>query len=265
MSETAEAVANGPLKAEFMDAILTPGALSTRFQPIADVRGDRPEAWAVECLTYRAGDERFPDADTLFRGARRWSLEAEVDRACVATLLETVQRLDLRCHLFLNVHPETLRRDPRFAEFLALTATRCGVACARLTVEIVEHGRYLVDAALRAALAKLGALGVRIALDDFGAGVCDYQMLRECRPQYVKIDGHLIRAARRLPGERQLLASVTRAVGSSAAIIAEGIEDAIDVETAREMGIGLVQGYAIGRPVPGEALGPCRAVTTTTE
>jgi len=234
---------------EFVDAVLTPGAIATLFQPIVYLGGQVSEVWAVECLTRGRADTMFGDADALFRRARRENLEVEVDRACVATALETAQRRRVQTNLFLNVHPETLRRDARFPAFLAATAERCRVALTRVTLELVEYGRHLVDGALRRALGSLRASGARIALDDFGRGPCDHQMLRDCQPHFLKLDGHLLRAARRFPAERRLVAAVLDAVRDRGIVpIAEGIEQPADLDLARTMGVRLVQGYLIAGP-----------------
>jgi EAL domain-containing protein (putative c-di-GMP-specific phosphodiesterase class I) len=232
-----------------VDAVLTPGAISTLFQPIVNLADPMGEVWAVECLARGPSRSTYDEAETLFRLARRENLEVEIDRACVATALETAQRRRLAVPLFLNVHPETLRRDPRFPAFLAATAERCRVSLTRVTLELVEYGRHLVDGALRRALASLRDLGARIAMDDFGRGPCDHQMLRDCQPHFLKLDGHLWRAARRLPAERRLVAAVLDAVRDRGITpIAEGIEQSLDLDLARSMGVALVQGYLIARP-----------------
>ncbi len=237
------------ISGEFVDQVLTPGAISTLFQPIVDLSGGVVEVWAVECLARGPARTTFDDAETLFRRARRENLEVEIDRACVATALETAQRRRIAARLFLNVHPETLRRDRRFPAFLALTAERCEVALTRVTVELVEYGRHLVDTSLRRALWAVRESGARIALDDFGRGPCDHQMLRDCEPHFLKLDGHLLRAARRFPSERRLVAAVLDAVQERGIVpIAEGIEQHADLELAQSMGVRLVQGYLIARP-----------------
>lgn len=232
-----------------------PGGLTTRFQPIVSLHTSRPAVLALEALTRGPSGSRFERADALFAHARQCNLEAEVDRACIATALETVQQYGLTQDLFLNIHPETLRRDRGFPLFASAVASRCGVAMNRLTFELVERGRNMVDGSIRAALGALTSAGSRIALDDFGGGLSDHAVLRQCEPDFVKIDGELLRAARRSSAERQLLDSVVRAcAGRGASVIAEGIEDVWDLEIASRGGITLAQGYFLGRPMPAAAI-----------
>ena len=245
----------GPMDQEFLNVCLVAGALSTRFQPIVSLQLGEPAVWALECLTRGAAGTPYEAADCLFSEARRLNLEPEIDRACIATALETVAATGLQHDLFINAHPATVQQDRSFARFLRQTADRCGVRLGRITVELVERGRGEVDTALLHGLHRLRAAGVRIALDDFGTGMADHVVLRDCAPDFVKIDGTLFRAARRSRAERQLLESVVSGcVARGAEPIAEGIEDVWDMEMATAGGITLAQGYFLGRPVTAEAV-----------
>ena len=240
---------------EFLNVCLVPGALSTRFQPIVSLQLGEPAVWALECLTRGSLGTPYEAADVLFSQARRLNLEPEIDRACIATAFETVAAAGLEHDLFVNAHPVTLQRDRSFARFLRQTADRCGIRLGRVTIELVERGRGEVDAPLLHGLHRLRATGVRIALDDFGTGMADHVVLRDCAPDYVKIDGTLLRAARRSRAERQLLESVVSGcVARGAEPIAEGIEDVWDLEMATGGGIALAQGYFLGRPVTADAV-----------
>jgi EAL domain-containing protein (putative c-di-GMP-specific phosphodiesterase class I) len=243
------------LDQEFMNVCLLPGALQTRFQPIVDLQLGKPSLWALECLTRGPEGSQYESAEVLFCQARRLNLEPEIDRACIATALETASAAMLPHPLFINVHPATLERDRGFGKFLLSTARRCGITMDRITVEVVERGRNSVDDALLSGLAALRAIGARIALDDFGTGIADHVVLRDCAPDYLKIDGALFRAARRSRAERQLLDSVVRTCAArGAAAIAEGIEDVWDLDMAIAGGITLAQGFFLGRPQPAAAI-----------
>src|SRR5262245_39818253 len=111
----------------FVNVCLLPGALVTHFQPIVNLQLGRPALWALECLTRGPAGSRYESADVLFSQARALNLEPEVDRACIATALETVSAAELPHRLFINVHPATLERDRGFGRFLATTARRCGI------------------------------------------------------------------------------------------------------------------------------------------
>ena len=243
------------LDQEFLNVCLVPGALQTQFQPIVNLELGRPSLWALECLTRGPSGSPHESAEVLFTHARRLNLEAEIDRACIATALETANAGGLAQRLFVNVHPVTLERDRDFARFLAFTARRCDITLDRIVVEVIERGRNSVGDELLNGLASLRAVGVRIALDDFGTGLADHAVLRDCAPDYLKIDGALFRAARRSRAERQLLESVVHTCAArGSAPIAEGIEDVWDLDMAVAGGITLAQGFFLGRPQPAAAI-----------
>jgi EAL domain-containing protein (putative c-di-GMP-specific phosphodiesterase class I) len=240
--------------AGFLD-LLAPCSLITRFQPIVDARSSRGRIWAVECLTRGPEGTPFAQAGALFAEARRRGLEPEIDRACVSAALSTVAQAGVPFDLFLNVHPETLRRDRGFVEFLSAAARRAAVASERLTIEVIEYGRDVVDHALHVALNRLRALGVRIALDDFGVDAANDRLLRTCAFDFAKVDGTLIRGARQSSlTRRRLGALVDRIVASGATVIAEGLEAEADAVAVAGLGIPLAQGHLLGRPVSAEML-----------
>ena len=251
----ADLTENDSFDQEFLNLCLVAGALRTRFQPIVSLQLGRPAVWALECLTRGPVGSRYEAADNMFGEARRLDLEPEVDRACIATALETAAEAGLAHDLFVNAHPVTLRRDKGFARFLRQTAQRCGIALERVTVELIERGRDEVDVLLLQGLQLLRGAGVRIALDDFGAGKADHQVLCDCAPDFLKIDGALFRAARRSRAERvQLDVLLNTCIARGAEPIAEGIEDVWDLEMAAAGGIRLAQGYFLGRPVTADAV-----------
>ena len=253
---TARAVySRSPLTNRDFLRLLAPGGLIVRFQPIVAAPRQGRRIRAVECLTHGVASSGYADAGVLFAEARYRGLEAEIDRACVSTMFDALARRPVPFDLFLNVHPETLRRDGGFAGFLALAAQRATVASSRLTVELLEFGREVVDAALRRGVDSLRALGVRIALDDFGTSPADDQMLRFVAPDFAKVDGALIRGARQ-PGDlrRRVAALVSRTTASGATPIAEGLEVEADAVAVAELGIPLAQGHLLGRPVGLETL-----------
>jgi len=240
---------------EFLNLCVVAGALRTRFQPIVSLQLGRPAVWALECLTRGPVGSRYEAADSLFGEARRLNLEPEMDRACIATALETAAEAGLGHSLFINAHPVTLQRDKGFVRFLRQTAQRCGIALERVTIELIERGRGEVDVTLLQGLKLLRDAGVRIALDDFGGGIAEQVVLRDCAPDFLKIDGALFRAARRSRAERvQLDTLVNACIARGAEPIAEGIEDVWDLEMAAAGGIRLAQGYFLGRPVTADAV-----------
>jgi EAL domain-containing protein (putative c-di-GMP-specific phosphodiesterase class I) len=104
-----------------------------------------------------------------------------------------------------------------------------------------------------AQLKAFRARGFRIALDDFGAGWSSLSQVHSLPLDIIKIDQALSRALASDPGARALVSSIvslTWQLGIDCTI--EGVEDEAQAETARSLGIRLMQGYHFGHPAPAE-------------
>jgi len=98
-------------------------------------------------------------------------------------------------------------------------------------------------------IAHLRALGFRIAVDDLGAGYSGLTTFAAIEPDFVKLDGALVRA---LPGGRieQGFVAAIAALGQALAlpVIAESVETAAQLAALQALGIGHGQGEALGAP-----------------
>ena len=237
------------------DVIRNPGALRTLFQPIVRCRDGSWSLHALECLTRGPCDSPYADAGVLFAATRACHLEAKMDRACVKTALETAAHCGIKSPLFVNVSPVTLMADQNFPDFLATTAAGNGVDWRRVTVEVIEQERDCDKQALMPALQSLRELGVHVALDDFGVTKTDSRSLEHCpcRPDLVKLDGRLLREAAYKANARQRLVTVVEQVRRGGLeVVAEGVENDGDLQFAAYLGIDLMQGFHVCRPLAGE-------------
>lgn len=99
-------------------------------------------------------------------------------------------------------------------------------------------------------LSKLREMGVRIETDDFGSGRASITGLLKIWPDRLKIDRSLIQAAVNDPTKRSVVAAIldmTRGLGIEA--MAEGVETQKDIDTIKELGCDIFQGYALSRPL----------------
>lgn len=110
--------------------------------------------------------------------------------------------------------------------------------------------------ALSTALQGLRSRGMRVAVDDAGAGFSSMQHVLRLRPDVIKLDVSIVRGMDSQPDRRAFVSSLVsfaRATGCS--LVAEAIESAGELETARALGVGCAQGFHLGTP---EAAGPAR-------
>lgn len=121
----------------------------------------------------------------------------------------------------------------------------------RVLLELSEHDRVDDYDALRDVLAPLRAGGMRLAIDDVGAGFSSLRHIVLTTPDVIKIDRTLVDGVSRDPVLSTLVrALVEFAHGSEARVVAEGIETAADASALVKLGVDLGQGWYYGRPGP---------------
>jgi len=95
----------------------------------------------------------------------------------------------------------------------------------------------------------LRGLGYRVAIDDLGAGYAGLSTFAQVKPEYVKLDGSLVR---NIEGDRARqvvvgsMMSIARDLGSQ--VIAEAIETVAERRMLEQLGVDLMQGYLFCRP-----------------
>jgi diguanylate cyclase (GGDEF)-like protein/PAS domain S-box-containing protein len=175
----------------------------------------------------------------------RWVL-SEACRQVARWRRETGQPL----RLSVNLSARQLQA-PRLAEHVAKTLRSTGVAPADLVLEITES--MLVDDAERtiAKLHLLREIGVRLAIDDFGTGYSSLNYLRRLPVDVLKIDRSFVKG---IGTESELTALTGAIVGIGRDlgldVVAEGIEETVQLEALRGMGCELGQGFLYARPLP---------------
>jgi EAL domain-containing protein (putative c-di-GMP-specific phosphodiesterase class I) len=112
-------------------------------------------------------------------------------------------------------------------------------------------------------VARLRELGFRIALDDLGGGYAGLTSFAALVPDFVKIDGELMRGIDQHALRRRLVTSIAHVCNElGIPVVAEGIETSNEKQEALRAGCALLQGFLIGRPASldaaGSRLGPPR-------
>jgi EAL domain-containing protein (putative c-di-GMP-specific phosphodiesterase class I) len=102
-------------------------------------------------------------------------------------------------------------------------------------------------------LRRLKDLGVKLAVDDFGAGYSSLAYLRRFPVDYLKIDRSFIHGLGRSLDDTVLVSGVISLAQSlNLAVVAEGVETAAQREKLRELGCDFAQGFLFARPLPAE-------------
>ena len=223
-----------------VEAAISGVGLSMVFQPIVATATGRPvgfEALARFDVTPRRGP------DVWFADAAAMGLGVELELAAVRLALRALPDLPPETYLALNVSPASVLSG-RLDDALR------SVAANRIVLEITEHQMVETYDGLDAALRVLRRRGVRIAVDDAGAGYASFRHILRLRPGVIKLDMTLTRDVDTDRSRRALASALigfARETGSS--IVAEGVETAAELATLRRLGVDAAQGYHLGRPV----------------
>jgi EAL domain-containing protein (putative c-di-GMP-specific phosphodiesterase class I)/CheY-like chemotaxis protein len=219
-----------------------PAAIHPVFQPIIDLVTS--EAVMTEALT------RF---DTVYKfNTGEWFEEAHElgmgKQLELATLRKAVREVeehgDPSLTLSINVSPGVLI-DPELTGVLANLDAR------NIVLEITEYARVTDYDVTRKTIEGLRDQGVRVAIDDAGAGYSSLRHILDLMPDLIKLDISLVRSIDTDRARYALAAGLTsfaREIGAS--IVAEGIETEEELNCLRQLGVELGQGFHLAMPMP---------------
>jgi EAL domain-containing protein (putative c-di-GMP-specific phosphodiesterase class I) len=229
-----------------IEAIIAEDAFQPVFQPVVELATGRIVGY--EALTRFADGvtpiERFSDASSLGIGM-------ELELACARRSLEAAVDLPEGAWIGVNTSPGILLHGNELAAILGTTPRD-------IVLEITEHAAVPDYAALHEAIADLGR-GVRVAVDDAGAGYAGLQRILELRADLVKLDIVLVRGVDSDPARQALVAGMVHfARRTDSRLLAEGIESDAEAKTLLDLGVEFGQGYLFGHPAPASrvAVGP---------
>jgi EAL domain-containing protein (putative c-di-GMP-specific phosphodiesterase class I) len=173
------------------------------------------------------------------------------DQGCRVKAIELASGLGLAArggYLSINFLPNAVYEPSACIRLTLATARRAGFPLERLLFEFTE-GEQVRHDHLGRIISAYKALGLRTAIDDFGAGYSGLTLLAKFQPDVVKLDMELVRDIDRDRIKRVLVAGmvgVCREIGVE--VLAEGIETEGEHHTLLELGVPLQQGYLLARP-----------------
>ncbi len=219
---------------------MEPDGLDLVLQPICDLRTRAVTGFEVlsrfRSEPYRTPDLWFADAAEVGLGE---ALEAAVLRRAVMA----VEHLPDGLYLSVNASPATVTGGA-FAEAVK------GVDLSRVVLEVTEQAMVQDHDRLNFALDGLREGGLRVAVDDAGAGYAGLQQILRLRPDIIKLDMSLTRDVDHDTARASLAqALVLFADRTGAVIVAEGIEREGELLALRDLGVTRGQGWLLGRPM----------------
>ena len=226
-------------------ALDDPEALQLVFQPICTLDGTLVGSEALS--RFRGPPKRGPEG--WFAEASEVGLLVELELAAVRAAFAAVPSLPSNTCLAVNVSPATVIGST-FQKLVRKTDGR------RIVVEVTEHAPIADYARMNDAMQRIKAEGVRLAIDDAGAGFASLRHILRLEPDFIKLDRTLIRGIAKDRSKQALavgLISFAEKIGAT--IVAEGIETAAELGALAELGVQYGQGFYLARPVPLAKLG----------
>jgi len=240
---------DGRLRSDAAVAALARKEYVLYYQPI--YRLDNQELVGFEALI------RWPAANGTLRSPAeflplldRGGYAVEVFFYTLELALEAIQKIPAPLKICINLSPDVLGAEI-FPERMFAMCRRYLVPFERIAIEITEQTALTLPVLPK--LAEVSGAGYRIAIDDMGSGEANLSglVLLSEYVQLVKLDRSLV--AGTTHNDRQALVAagaIKLLKGLGLEIVAEGLEEAEEIELMRQLGCDYGQGYKLGRPMP---------------
>ncbi len=203
-------------------------------------------------LRFREEDGRLVSPGVFIPAAERYGLMPMIDRWVVETALANFDQL----------HPSGARlgmaainlsgasvEDDSLADLIVMLLQRHAIAPQRVCFEITETVAVRNLPHVARFMNRLRAVGCRISLDDFGAGMSSFTYLKNLPIDIIKIDGSFIRDMLVDPVSHAMVRAVTDiAHRLNLTVVAEWVSDAPTVLALTEMGVNYAQGFSLHEP-----------------
>lgn len=209
------------------------------YQPIFDVGMRRLAGYEV-LARFTAEPAQSPDR--WFNAAAEVNLQVELERAVIERALTDFNHFPRENYLSFNISPQSILDE-------SLLRTFEGYPLERIMLEVTEHTSIDDYSVIARKLEPFRVRGIRLAVDDAGAGYASFRHILKLRPDVIKLDSSLVSAIDSDKGIRALAAAVIRFLEETGSkVVAEGVETKHELKVLRQLNVNKAQGYLLGRP-----------------
>lgn len=194
-------------------------SFSYAYQPIVDVL--TREVFSHEALIRGLSNEPAYQVLNKIDEAARYRF----DQTSRIAAIKLAASLGLQAHINLNILPGSLFSPDVSIDATLQAASQSGLSIERLILEVTESEAIADHAKFADLLNAYRGMGLKVAIDDFGAGISGLNLLADFQPDQIKIDMNLVRGIER-DGPRQAIVRAIMQVCEDLGIdvIAEGVE-----------------------------------------
>ncbi|WP_241392623.1 sensor domain-containing phosphodiesterase [Rippkaea orientalis] len=221
-------------------AVLSGDVLSIVYQPIYHFIQRRIVGFEA-LARFNTTPRHSPDQ--WFSEAAKVGLGIELELLAVELGLKGLDHLPEEIYISVNVAPETILHHS-FSHAISRWPLQ------RVVLEVTEHAVTSKYADIAQALAFLKQHGLRLAVDDAGAGYASFRHILSLSPDIIKLDMSLTQNIDTDASRRALaIALIGFANATGSRIVAEGVEREEELVELRALGVSKAQGYYIGKPM----------------
>jgi EAL domain-containing protein (putative c-di-GMP-specific phosphodiesterase class I) len=230
------------------------GRLLLHYQEVAPLKGGSGKPYIELLLRLRDEDGRVVFPGAFIPAAERYGMMPQLDRWVISQALAHFDELHASgsppgC-CAINLAASTLE-DDGLADYVLDLIARHNVSPERLCFEITETEAMRNVARAMRFIERVRAVGCKVALDDFGAGMSSFGYLKNLPVDTIKIDGSFVRDIESDPMSRSIVEAICK-IGHQRGldVVAEWVADPGIVPLLRDLGVDYGQGFALHRPEP---------------
>ncbi|MGB3309690.1 MAG: EAL domain-containing protein [Nodosilinea sp.] len=222
-------------------SVLETKAFTLVYQPIVRL-ADR-QIIGFEALT-RFWFRPIRSPNIWFAEATEVGRSEQLEMAAIAQALEGIAAIPDDIYLSINVSPDHILNG-------AIHQVLRDMPLHRIVLEVTEHVAIPDYSQFQQRLAPLRDRGLRLAVDDAGAGYASFLHILQLNPDIIKLDISLIRNIDTDPIRRALTAALVGfAKETHSSLVAEGVENLSELATLQQLQVSMAQGYLLGYPLP---------------
>ncbi|HJX54805.1 MAG TPA: EAL domain-containing protein [Polyangia bacterium] len=212
------------------------------YQPVYSCREQR--IFSYEALL-RTDEPTMANPCVFLSAAERLNRMAEVGRIVRDRVAAEMPSAPAQ-FIFVNLHSSDLLDEHLYDPGSALSKV-----ADRVVLDVSERAAFASIPDIGARVARLRALGFRVAIDNLGTGDTGLASFAALQPTFVKYDMSLVRGVDSSPTRRKVISAMTFLFAEMEVdVVAEGVETESERDALVGLGVDLMQGYLFGRPAP---------------
>ena len=216
------------------------------YQPIFNLADST--IFGYEALARPSDDLQAESVSGMFEAAKRIGYLRDLDWICRRAAMEGAPGEAATKALFVNVSVTSLIDPVHDVDQFLMLSSWAHRSPTDVVLEITEQEEERDLDRLGEVVHSYREAGFRFAIDDVGAGHSTLELLVATNPEFLKIASSLSATSATPAARSAIQAIMAFAKGQGTRVVAEGIETEEQLAALRDLGVGLGQGYLLGRP-----------------